>query len=135
MRLAEAMGLFRAGALTALLAIIAVPAASAPTMVNVPHFGQIALHGGGHVVVKHGAEQRVTLLKGSIEYTRFSVGNGDHLFIYACNERCPERYDLDIEIVTPVLNSASIGGPSMTTTAAPKARIAAIFCGAVADPT
>jgi len=87
-----------------------VSAAGAATVVPVPHFGQIALHGGGHVVVKHGAEQRVTLLKGSTQYTRFSVGNGDHLFIYACNERCPARYDLDIEIVTPALNSASIGG-------------------------
>jgi hypothetical protein len=89
---------------------LAPVAAFAGTDVPIEHFGQIALHGGGHVTVKHGAKQRVTLIKGSTQYTRFSIGNGDHLFIYACNDNCPQHYDLEIEIVTPVLNSASIQG-------------------------
>ena len=88
--------------------LFAVPALAA-TQVPVAHFDKISLGGGGHVVVRHGAQQRVTLLKGSTQYTTFRVRDGE-LQIGACEHDCPWHYDLEIEIVTPDLQGASIEG-------------------------
>jgi len=77
----------------------------------------IGLEGGGHVVVKHGPTQSVTILKGSTRYTTFRIGHDNNLEIKACNTNCPPVYDLEIEIVTPNLNSAAIeGGGHITAT-------------------
>ena len=57
--------------------------------------------GGGHVVLRYGARERVTLLKGSTQYTHVYVENGRDLRIDTCNDRCPvcdaeiEPYDWD----------------------------------------
>ena len=96
-------------ALVPVIALLAVPALAATT-VPVGHFDQIGLEGGGHVVVKHGATQSVTLLKGSTEFTSIRINDKNNLEIKACNSRCPERYDLEIEIVTPDLKAAAIEG-------------------------
>ena len=90
-------------------ALFAAPAI-AGTAVPVSHFDQISLNGGGHVVVKHGAAQSVTLLKGDTQHTRFSIRHGNELVIDACAHDCMGRYDLEIEIVTPELNAAAIDG-------------------------
>jgi hypothetical protein len=79
-------------------------------VVPVGHFDKIGLEGGGHVVVKYGPAQRVTILKGSTQYTTFTIREGNHLEIEACNRDCPHIYDLEIEIVTPKLDSAAIEG-------------------------
>jgi len=89
-------------------ALFAAPAL-AGTPVQVAHFDKISLGGGGHVVVRHGAQQSVSLLKGSTLYTTFRVRDGE-LQISACEHDCPSRYDLEIEIVTPELQAASIEG-------------------------
>jgi Putative auto-transporter adhesin, head GIN domain len=95
----------------ALAAILLASPAFAATPVQVGHFDQIELHGGGHVTVKHGAAQSVTLLKGSADITKFEIHDGSKLIIYACKGICTmEHYDLDIEIVTPDLASAAIHG-------------------------
>src|SRR5215469_7473802 len=89
---------------TAAIALCAA-AASAAEVVPLPHFSGVGLRGGGHVVLKHGDVQRVTLLKGSTQFTRFRVESGGNgLEIDACNSNCPQQYDLEIEIVSPELD-------------------------------
>ena len=95
----------------AVCAVVLSPASAlAVEVVPVGHFDSVGLEGGGHVTVKYGAQQRVTLLKGSSQYTRLRVENGHSLNIEACSESCPHQYDLEIEIVTPVLEAAAISG-------------------------
>jgi hypothetical protein len=89
--------------------LLAAPAFAAET-VSVGHFDQVQLRGGGHVVVRYGATQSVTLRKGSTQFTRFHITDGRQLDIDACNDSCPRDYDLDIEIVTPDFRGAAIEG-------------------------
>jgi hypothetical protein len=85
--------------------------ALAGTDVPLAHFSGVGLNGGGHVVVKYGAQQRVTLLKGSTEFTGFKVEHGS-LKIDTCNRwlHCPSHYDLEVEIVTPDLDALAVNG-------------------------
>ncbi len=94
--------------LAAAFGLLASPALA--EVVSVGHFDGIGLEGGGHVFVKHGATQSVTLLKGSTQYTTFRIRHDNVLEIKVCNSNCPPVYDLEIEIVTPSLNSAAIDG-------------------------
>ena len=87
---------------------LAVPAA-AQTPVAVPAFDSIELRGGGHVTIRHGARQRVTLVRGNTEMTQFRVDRNGQLTIQACVRRC-RNYDLRIEIVTPEVDAAAIHG-------------------------
>lgn len=95
-------------ALTA--AVLLATPALAVTAVPVGRFDQVELRGGGHVVVKHGAAQSVSLLEGSTQYTKFWIRDGHKLVVDACNNDCPRNYDLAIEIVTPDLAAAAIDG-------------------------
>jgi hypothetical protein len=95
----------------ALAAVLLASPAFAATPVQVGHFDQIELHGGGHVTIRHGAQQSVTLIKGSTDITKFEIHDGGKLIIYTCKGTCTiEHYDLEIEIVTPDLASAAING-------------------------
>jgi hypothetical protein len=82
----------------------------AAEVVRVAPFTGIGLEGGGEVVVKYGKEQKVTLLKGSTQFTTFQIEHGGGLSIRACNAHCPSHYDLQIEIVTPNVNALAIQG-------------------------
>jgi hypothetical protein len=93
----------------ALAALVAGPAL-ATEAVSVGHFSQVQLRGGGHVVLRHGATQSVTLLKGSSKFTAFNIRHGRELVIDACNDSCPHAYDLEIEIVSPDLDGVAIEG-------------------------
>lgn len=84
--------------------------AQAQTVVPTGGFKSVELRGGGHVVLKHGDAQRVSLLKGSTQFTHFTIEHGDKLVIDACNNDCPHNYDLEIEIVTPEIEGAAISG-------------------------
>jgi hypothetical protein len=99
-----------ASRLTILFAALIVTPALAGTVVPVGSFNRIALNGGGEVILKHGATQRVTLIKGSTAHTTFTVRNDGELDIDACNFSCPRQYDLTIEIVTPSIRGAAING-------------------------
>lgn len=99
--------LFCSAAMAALL--LAAGGASAATVVPLAPFKAIGLHGGGDVVLKHGDVQRVTLLKGSTQYTGFTVKEGS-LEIDACNDSCPSNYDLQIEIVSPEIDAVAVHG-------------------------
>jgi len=98
-------------ALIAAAALVAIPAlAAAQTVVPLPRFNSIELSGGGSVTVRPGPVQRVTLRRGSTEATSFEVVDHGRLVIYACDRRCPLRYDLEIEVETPELSAASVRG-------------------------
>jgi len=90
-------------------ATLAGGAALAQTAIRLAPFRSVELRGGGHVVIRHGDAQRVTLLKGSTEFTRTRIKN-DKLVIDACNRDCPADYDLEIEIVTPDIDAVAIEG-------------------------
>ena len=78
--------------------------------VSVPPFKSVELRGGGHVTLRHGDRQRVTIIKGSTQFTTFHIEPDRKLIIDACNESCPHRYDLAIEIVTPNIDGVAVSG-------------------------
>lgn len=84
----------------------------AQKVVPLTPFSSVELHNGGHAILRHGPTQRVTFLKGSLDYTRVTVADGGRLVIDSCSMDCPREYDLEIEIVTPdiVRVSVSDGG-------------------------
>ncbi len=89
---------------------VAVTVAMAQTAVPLAPFDSVELSGGGHVILRHGAEQRVTILKGSTQYTTLTVRGSRKLEIDACNSDCPANYDLEIEIVTPQIATVAVSG-------------------------
>jgi hypothetical protein len=78
--------------------------------VPVAHFDSVELHGGGHVVLRYGTAERVTLVSGSTEFTHFHVEHGHTLVIDACTYDCPSHYDLQIQILTPRIDAVAIEG-------------------------
>ena len=89
-----------------------MPAADAGS-VPVGTFNRVSLHGGGHLVLKHGATQSVSLIRGSTDVTSFTIQNGNELVIAACGNTvimCPFNYDLDVEITSPDIRGISIHG-------------------------
>lgn len=92
--------------ITGVAALFATPA-TAETVIPVAPFSRVTLQDGGYVVLKHGAVQRVTMLKGSTEYSRFTIEHGRELRIEGCKRHCPSGYELEVEIVSP--NVEAIG--------------------------
>lgn len=94
----------------ALAAALLGTTAFAGTNVPVAPFTSIQLSGGGHVIVRSGAQQRVTLVKGDIKISRIVV-NGDKLEISPCSGwSCPRHYDLEVEVMSPNIKGLSIHG-------------------------
>jgi hypothetical protein len=113
------------------LAVVAIPAIAAET-VSVPAFQSVELRGGGQIVYRHGPVQRVVLLSGSSQFTAFHVDRQRKLAIDACNARCPQHYDLRIEIESPAIpDSAVEGGGSIVAAPgfAPQADVAVAVDG------
>ncbi len=102
----RAKSLFLSAAIAASLATPAVAAEVVP----LAHFDGIGLRGGGHVTLKYGKEQRVTLIKGSTQFTRLHIEQGGGLSIDACDNDCPNHYELEIEIVSPDISAIAIEG-------------------------
>jgi putative autotransporter adhesin-like protein len=96
--------------LVASAALAAAGLAQAQTVVPTGHFESVELEGGGHVVLKHGDAQRATILKGSTQFTRIAIEDGNKLKIEACNSNCPREYDLEIVIETPEIVAVAIDG-------------------------
>jgi hypothetical protein len=90
-------------------ALLSIPAL-AQEMISVPHFDSVGLEGGGHVVVRYGDVQKVRLIQGSTQFTRFTVDDGHNLRIEACRGDCPRHYDLQVEIVTPQIKGLAVDG-------------------------
>jgi len=96
--------------------LLAAGPAFAGTDVPLPHFSAINLHGGGDAVMRHGAVQRVTILKGDLKNSTIEVKNGT-LDIRGCNSNwgCGMGYSLKVEIVTPGVTAMEVhGGGDMT---------------------
>ena len=89
-------------------------AASAPALaletVAVSGFNSVQLRGGGEVLVKRGPVQRVTILEGSSQFTHMRVVHDGQLRIDVCDNRCPQRYRLRVEIESPDMPDVAISG-------------------------
>jgi hypothetical protein len=64
------------------------------------------LNDGGHVVIRYGAVQRVSIVAGDVQCTRVSVR--EERLIIENGRSCHPRERLQIEIVTPRLDGVSI---------------------------
>ena len=93
----------RLSLMLALLILGCAPAATAQTNVPVAPFRSVALSEGGHVSVRYGEAQRVTLISGDADIAT----EGDRLRIRKCRA-CAGRDRLQVEIVTPVLEALSV---------------------------
>ena len=102
--------------LFALTLVAAVPAIAAET-VPVSSFRQIELRGGGNVIVRPAAVQRVTIVEGSSRVTRAQIVRDGRLQIDACNGQCPRGYRLRIVIDTPSIEALAIKGGGQISTA------------------
>ncbi len=71
-------------------------------------FHSVELRGGGDITIVPGPVQRVTLLNGSTQFTRFHMRRGGQLQIDACNARCPRQYNLRIQIESPHLPDVAV---------------------------
>jgi hypothetical protein len=78
------------------------------TTVQVSPFNSIELADGGHVGLQRAATQRVTLIKGSLDYTRVAVADGGRLIIDKCFRKCPRGYRLELEVLTPNVTGISL---------------------------
>jgi len=70
-------------------------------------FNSIELNGGAKALVQYGSPQRVTMLKGNQDLSLITVTQ-DRLVIEKCRDKCPRGYELQVEIVTPLINSISV---------------------------
>ena len=79
------------------------PAATAQTEVPAAPFRSVTLGDGGHVVIRHGSAQQVTLVEGDADIRV----EGTRLRIPKCRD-CARRSRLTVEIVTPVLDAVAL---------------------------
>jgi hypothetical protein len=84
--------------------------------IQVGPFSSIEVPNGGHVILRASPTQRVTLARGSLDYTRWSVTEGRALVIDKCFRKCPRGYRLEIEILTPRFTGVALanGGTIQT---------------------
>jgi hypothetical protein len=111
--------------------VAAVPALAAES-VHVPGFRSVELRGGGEVLIRPGPAQSVSIVNGSSQFTSFHVDGNGRLKIDACNRRCPQHYNLRIEIVSPRAPDVAIEGGGGITAApgfAPQPQLAAAIQG------
>lgn len=86
----------------------AVPAIAAEPISLAP-FRSVELEAGGDVSIVPGPVQRVTLVNGSREFTSFTIRRGDQLVIStSCDVRCPNRYNLRVQIETPYVPDVAV---------------------------
>ncbi|MGE0180297.1 MAG: DUF2807 domain-containing protein [Sphingomonas sp.] len=123
-------------AMAAIVAIMASQSAMAQAPIALDRFDRIELRGGGHVVLRHGPAQRVTMLRGDPAMTRFTVED-ERLVIEACIRSCG-RYDLQIEIVVPDIEAVAVQGGGairMQGDSSPRELVAAVTGGGLIDTT
>jgi hypothetical protein len=95
--------------LFALALAISAPAV-ATEVVPVQPFRAVELRGGGEVTLVPGPIQRVTILNGSSRFTHVYLRRDGQLRIDACNEECPQHYNLQIRIESPRAPDVAIAG-------------------------
>lgn len=84
---------------------IAAAAAFSPQVsaqeIQVPPFNSIEVPNNAHVILRPGSAQHLTLMRGSLDYSRLRVTPGGVLVIDKCRVKCPRDYQLEIEIQLP----------------------------------
>jgi len=83
--------------------------AFAGTDMNFPSFSGINIHGGGHVVLRHGPVQRVTIIKGDLKKIDLHM-SGSSLDISPCKNWCWGNNPLEVEIVSPRITRFEVHG-------------------------
>jgi hypothetical protein len=78
------------------------------TPLHVGPFNSIELPHGGHVVLQRAPTQRVSLVRGSLDYTRLTATDGGRLIIDKCFRKCPRGYRLELEILAPNVTGLSL---------------------------
>jgi hypothetical protein len=117
--------------LFALALAISAPAL-AEEVVPVGPFDSLELRGGGSLTLVPGPVERVTILRGSSQVTRFHVDRPGKLRIDVCDGRCPPAYDLRIRIESPRVPDVAISGGGSISAAPgfpPERRLAAAVHG------
>ena len=95
------------------VAILSATAAAAQTVIPVGPFRSVELHDGGHVLLRHGETQRVTILTGDPRSTRVRVADGQRLVIEHCVPDCSGGERLRIEVITPEIAAVSVSNGGM----------------------
>jgi hypothetical protein len=80
----------------------------AQTVIPTALFRSVELRSGGHVVVRHGSAQRVTIITGDRECTRLVVDDSERLVIDNHHHDCSHDSRLRIEVVTPEISSVAV---------------------------
>ena len=93
--------------LAVLISLVMAVFAAAETVVPVGEFRSVQLSNGGHVVIRHGAVQRVTIVSGDPQSTRIRIGRGQRLEIDSMGS-CSRGLPLEVEVVTPHLAGAAV---------------------------
>lgn len=93
--------------------LLAAPGLAAET-IQVPAFHAIEVHGGGIVMLRHGAQQKVVLIRGDKNVARIEVRGGT-LDLSPCRDRCWGRHELKVEVTAPFIDGLHIhGGGDLT---------------------
>lgn len=117
------------------IASLILPAPSpsqAAENVLLPPFRSVELRGGGDIAVVPGPVQRVMILQGSSQITRFRMRQDGQLRIDVCDGQCPRNYRLQIRIESPHVPDVAIaGGGNIHATGgfAPQGRLSAAIHG------
>jgi hypothetical protein len=90
---------------TAAASLLTAPA-FAGQMIPVGTFNSVEASDGAHVIIRHGAAQQVTMLKGSTEFSRFEVRDGTLHLITCEGWHCPRHYSFEVDVVMPSINAA-----------------------------
>lgn len=94
--------------LAAAASALAFPAV-ARTPIDVRAFDSLELRGGGEVILRHGAEQRVTVIRGDPNVAAIEVEADGDLVIRPCRRSCRDQRLL-VEVVTPRIEAVAITG-------------------------
>jgi hypothetical protein len=90
-------------------ALILTSAALAGADVKLPPFSGINVHGGAHVILRHGTVQRVTVVKGDLGKADLHI-SGTTLDISPCKLACWGHVDFEVEIVSPKIDAIEAHG-------------------------
>jgi hypothetical protein len=98
------------------LALATSGPALAAEQVSLPNFRSLQLRGGGEVTVRPGPVQRVIVVEGSAQISRFRVARDGQLRIAVCEGSCPRHYRLRVEVQSPTVPDLAIAGGGLIQT-------------------
>src|SRR5687767_7494949 len=88
--------------------LFVLPVSGTQTPMQLAPFNSIEVSDGAHVMLRHGPAERVTLVKGSLDYSRVEVTDRGTLVVQKCRGKCPRGYELEVEISLPGVNRISL---------------------------